>query len=580
MVKIVIIGISFLYPCMFFGGEKTTIHSIHIDGNQAMSSSELLGRMISKERSPYLPSQLSGDVQSLLQLYHQRGYYYTEIRIDSLFFNSESVAVDIFLAIEEGVQATIGTIDIKGSTVFSSEEILQQFETRVGEFLDQETIERDIASLLSTYEKIGYPFISIKVTDISIYNHESSARLRVELLVDEGSKVKINEIQVRGNKETQDQVVVRETRIKLNEDYNHEKVVKIPDRLNRLNIFSSVHDPELYVNATGGGILIEVEEGNTNTFDGVFGYVPSSISGESGVLSGMVDVSMRNLFGTARRLNIHWLRDDRHSQEVALYYREPWLLDYPVNMSGSFFQRQQDTIYVQRTVEIKADFLLTESWSIGGLFNHEVVIPSSQILQSGTQSVLGSRTITSGIEVQFDSRNDLLSPTAGVFYRTDYRVGNKKIFDKDETSTVQKVSLDAELIVGTYPRQVAVLGLHGRQRTSVLNEVSDFYRLGGARTLRGYRENQFRGSRVAWTNVEYRFLLARRSFLFGFFDTGYFFVPGDERFGVVPQQSVKYGYGLGIRLETSLGNIGVSFALGEGDSFNQAKIHIGLVNQF
>jgi outer membrane translocation and assembly module TamA len=50
--------------------------------------------------------------------------------------------------------------------------------------------------------------------------------------------------------------------------------------------------------------------------------------------------------------------------------------------------------------------------------------------------------------------------------------------------------------------------------------------------------------------------------------------------GISSTQHLKYGYGVGIRLETSLGNIGVSFALGAGDSFTQAKLHISLINDF
>jgi outer membrane protein insertion porin family len=104
--------------------------------------------------------------------------------------------------------------------------------------------------------------------------------------------------------------------------------------------------------------------------------------------------------------------------------------------------------------------------------------------------------------------------------------------------------------------------------------------MGGARTLRGYRENQFFGSRIAWTNTEYRFLLARRTFIYGFVDTGYYFRPKDDLRLSPKAEGFKYGYGLGLLVETSLGYLGVSFALGQGDSFNNGKIHFGLINEF
>ena len=122
--------------------------------------------------------------------------------------------------------------------------------------------------------------------------------------------------------------------------------------------------------------------------------------------------------------------------------------------------------------------------------------------------------------------------------------------------------------------------IHGRELRSAQPEEGDLYRFGGMRSLRGYREHQFLGSRVAWSNTEYRFLLARRSFLYAFFDAGYYFRPADA-LRLIPQaDAFKQGYGIGVQLETGLGNLGVSFALGQGDSFSNGKIHFGLINDF
>ena len=106
------------------------------------------------------------------------------------------------------------------------------------------------------------------------------------------------------------------------------------------------------------------------------------------------------------------------------------------------------------------------------------------------------------------------------------------------------------------------------------------FRFGGTNSLRGYRENQFLGTLVGWTNAEYRLLLARRSYAFTFFDTGYYRRPADARYGTDVTESFTFGYGLGIRLDTPVGNIGVSFALGRGDAVSDTKVHVGLVNEF
>ncbi|MEK6572348.1 MAG: hypothetical protein AABZ61_13315, partial [Bacteroidota bacterium] len=66
----------------------------------------------------------------------------------------------------------------------------------------------------------------------------------------------------------------------------------------------------------------------------------------------------------------------------------------------------------------------------------------------------------------------------------------------------------------------------------------------------------------------------------GFLDTGYYFRPADERRGVLSSEALKVGYGIGFRVETSLGVLGVSYALGRGDTFSSGKIHFAIFNQF
>ena len=122
--------------------------------------------------------------------------------------------------------------------------------------------------------------------------------------------------------------------------------------------------------------------------------------------------------------------------------------------------------------------------------------------------------------------------------------------------------------------------LHGGELRGPFFETSDLFRMGGFNSLRGYKEDQFLGSRIIWGNFEYRFLLTNRTYFFLFFDNGYFLRKEDVDRNIPKIEGYKTGYGLGINLETSLGILGVSFAFGEGDSFSDGKIHFGIINNF
>jgi outer membrane translocation and assembly module TamA len=45
-------------------------------------------------------------------------------------------------------------------------------------------------------------------------------------------------------------------------------------------------------------------------------------------------------------------------------------------------------------------------------------------------------------------------------------------------------------------------------------------------------------------------------------------------------ETTKFGYGIGLRVDSGLGMIGVNIGFGEGDTFSTAKLHVRLMNEF
>lgn len=562
-----------------------TIRSLSLTGNRAFTAREIGDAIASRPGAPFLPSTLQNDLRTIAALYRAEGYLAAHASDAGPRYSPDSSLVDLAVTVDEGRRTVLGVLAFEGNTVLTDADVRTAFDVVPGRPLDEPALERDIDALLGTYELAGYPFARCTVGDVARRPGEDEDSADVTLRIVEGERMTIDEIRVRGNRETDASVIIRETRLEPGETYNPAKINAIRQRLNRLNIFSSVAEPELYLHGPAGGLLITVQEGNTSTFDGILGYIPPSATGGAGTLTGLASVSMRNLFGTGRKLSLKWQREDRSSQEIGVRYVEPWLFGAPVNLGGGFLQRQQDSSYVRRAFDVKAELMFSEELSVGVLLNSERVIPSGD---STIARVIGSTSTTGGIEILYDSRDDPASPTSGARYGTDYHYGRKTVGAVPPAlagraiagGTLQRIGIDLDFFVTTFRRQVVAVGLHGREVRTGQPQESDMFRFGGTNTMRGYRENQFLGSRIAWTNAEYRFLLARRSFVYGFIDTGYFFRPADDLRGTPSSEAFRSGYGIGVRLDTPLGNVGVSIALGQGDTFGTAKIHFGLINDF
>lgn len=580
--------IMLFFACFWDISAQAKIDEISFHGNNRFSKSELTNFMVTREDLDLNPAQLDLDLISIRQSYKKNGYLFA--RIDSALVNytSDSSYASIEIYLDEGEQVEIGKIDLRGNNRFSSSRLLELFETEPGDVLNEGTLNTDISELLAFYESNGMPFAKASVTGVSIYDEGSQKKLAVEIDIDENSEIIIDEVKIRGNEITNNEVITRELKLPKDKKITSQTLEDIQDRLEKLGIFSEVKTPKIYTikGQDRSGLLIEVVEGNTSTFDGIIGYIPPVEGEEDGYFTGLVNLSFRNLFGTGRSIDARWQQEVRETQELQFKYYEPYIFNYPVSIGVGFLQRIQDTTYTRRNFDLRGDYILTEKFTITGLLGYDRVIPAE-----GGNNILiiaDSRILLSGVELLFDNRDDVYFPTSGQLYRTSYAYGDKKIFNLDELGplgykesySLQRYSLLLNNYFSFIKRTALVVRVFGGEVRGDRLEESDLFRVGGISTVRGYREEQFLASRLAYSNVEMRLALTRRNYLFAFYDFGYFERPADELNNFPGQNEFIYGYGAGITIETGLGQIGVSYALGKGDGILDGKIHFGLVNSF
>ena len=584
------IKIFFLFFLLFApAGYSQQINSIEIEGNKSFDKDQITGWSGISTGEKIFPGLIDSVKSKLAFNLAQRGYINSSFSGTSLVFSADSQKVDVNIRIKEGEPSYVNKIYLVYSDSVKSNDVLDQFEFLEGQIFDKDLLEEAIHNSLSYFENNGYPFTKIILSSV-VFLRDSSGNSNladVHLKIEKGNKSKIDKIEIAGNKNTKDYVITRALRIEMGEPYSQKKVDELPERLNRLGFFEPVGKPEFYINSRNEGVLlVTVKEKQTNNFDGIIGYIPSTISGQSGYLTGLVNVSMRNLFGTGRAAAVRWQQFDRYSQELELKYLEPWIFNFPFNLNGSFYQRKQDTSYVQRKLQGGIEFLATENISASFFVSSESVIPSQSV--NSVFTVYHSNAVTTGINLTIDTRDDPYAPTGGILFTNLYSFSKKTIYGPEKYFTpdlqtklnFQRIEVAISAYHELFNKQIIALGLHGKELNGPSFEISDLYRLGGTNSLRGYREDRFLGSRIFWSNLEYRLLLTRRTFGFLFFDTGYFFRKAEPERDILKTEGFKIGYGLGLNIETGLGILGVSFALAQGDSFSDGKIHFGLVNEF
>ena len=575
-----------LLPFTFINSQ--TIRNIEVSGNSVASKSEILSWMgVSQGEKIY--HGIIDSVKSRLALnYANSGYFHCIFDGTKIINLPDTQNVDLSVSIDENDPTYLNGINFINASRSDSINILPLFSYLEGKIFDRNSLEEAISSALTYYENNGNPFSKVTILSINFFRDSTEGKYLADLnlIIDRGKKSTINKIEIEGNTKTKDYVITREMRLSSGEKFSENLIKQIPYRLNRLGFFEPVAVPDYYIDAQNEGVLVvRVKDKQTNNFDGIIGYVPGDVN-SSGYVTGLVNISLRNIFGTGRAAAIRWQKLDRSSQELELKYLEPWVLGLPFNINAGLYQRKQDSTYIQRNLNFSFEFLANENFSAALTLSTESIIPSD--IDTLTLTVYNSNSVTTGLNLKLDTRDDPYSPTRGILFINSYSFSRKTINGPQKFITpglttnidLQRFELEFKIFYQPFQRQVIALGLNGKELRGSFLEVSDLYRLGGANTLRGYTEDQFLGSRIFWSNLEYRFLLSQRSFAFLFLDTGYFLRPEDASRNIPKTEGFRIGYGLGINLETGLGVIGVSYALGKGDSFSNGKIHFGIVNEF
>lgn len=572
----------FILPYQFLYSQKET--QLKITGNKIFTEKEYIS-WIAPSFNHITVSNVDSLVTDLINKnLLQEGYF--NYKINSIWLDTTNIRTNtIHLSISEGENTKIREIKFFEESSKDSLVDSDYFDSLIGDSFTKNRLEQSIESALLFFENNGYPFAKINIQ--SIHFNKDSNTVDINLIIFKNNLSTIDKVKIIGNDKTKDDVIINSLRITKGELYSQKKIENIPIILNRLRYFDLVKTPMYYINSQDEGVLeISVSEKSTNNFDGILGYVPAAQNESSGYFTGFVNINLRNIFGTGREATIRWEQLSNFTQELELKYLEPWLFNYPFNFNISYFQRKQDSTYVQRKIGGLFEYLATENISASIILENESIIPS--IDRKVAVNIFNSNSIYSGLQLKLDYRDDLYSPKSGIYFSSIYKYKSKNIRNNTMINITPNKSkfnynnyeLDFGIYYHIFKNQVLALGIHAKEIIGDFFEISDYYKLGGTNSLRGYRENQFLGNRILWTNLEWRSLLSLSSYIFAFLDYGYFLIDKDENRNILKNSDYLYGFGLGLSLNTALGIMRVSYALGEGKSFSEGLIHFGILNDF
>ncbi len=179
----------FCFSITSFGHADDTakgVKAIDVKGNKTVSSLTILAKLKTQIGAPLSSVVLNEDLKRLYGL-----GFFTDVRIEQEDVQ-DGVKV-VFIVVEKPV---LSEIRIEGSHKIHKDEIKKEMQSVIGDFVDQKRVRDDVEAVKKLYEKKG--FSQAKIDDSLDTNAETNQAV-LKVSIDEGTKVRIRQIQVTGN---------------------------------------------------------------------------------------------------------------------------------------------------------------------------------------------------------------------------------------------------------------------------------------------------------------------------------------------------------------------------------------------
>jgi outer membrane protein insertion porin family len=322
-------------------GPKTTVKRIGFVGNKAFSDGRLKDAIKTaetgllsflKSADVYDRDRIEADRELLRRFYLKNGY--ADIRIVSTLaeYDPANNGFAVTFNIEEGDLYRFGTVDIISNVRDVDPIVLRsRLRMRSGGVYNAELVERTVEDIAVEMSKRGYAFAQARPRG----DRDLQARLiNVTFVVEQGARVYIERLNIRGNTRTRDYVIRREFEIAEGDAYNRVLIDRAERRLKNLNFFKTVK----ITNEPGSApdrivINVDVEEQATGEFSISGGYSTSD------GLVGEVSVAERNLLGRGHYAKAA-VQYGEYTRGFELSFAEPYFLDNRILVGVDGFYKQ------------------------------------------------------------------------------------------------------------------------------------------------------------------------------------------------------------------------------------------------
>lgn len=622
--SMVALALTVLLGGAVWAQEAPLISGIRVEGNEYISADAILDEVkeILKLGEAYTEQKAATARQTIMDM-----GYFDEVAIS---YETVEAGVEVIIAVVE--KQRIEEIVFVGNTVMDDQTLAETVFTKIGHIIDDRIIRGDARRIEGNYEKEGY-FAIVAEAGVDEFGVLS-------FVINEA---RVEDIVIEGLKKTKEWVVRRQIHTQLGELFQAEELGEDIKRIFNMGIFENVKldlrpgeqeptkavKPVIQITEKPTGMvsiaaaysdldnfvmMLDIQENNlrgraerAKASLEMFGRTSYDVSFFEPYLDAR-DTSLDvNVFDTERRrrfmggaavalpdeefrerrtgATVKLARPTSASQRVSISLRSE-------KVSSSFFQ---GTRSLGPLASVGAAAAVAPQQTFDGRWRGgRSPIPDNPQLnpdRPGPGDIVGPIVVAAPLHPggrvnsitlgwTEDTRDIIIKPTRGGFRGLTCEIAGG-FMGGGESFQQYQIDQRRYFPMGNRRDVVAIRLLLGFSTGAV--PLFDSFSAGGARTLRGYEEDRYRGETLVLLNAEYRYRMSESLTVVGFVDAGDAFggkfptvVPGFDIPAEDQDFTMHLGVGAGIRAETPLGPLRLDFGFGEDGS----QVHFGFGHTF
>ena len=590
----VIVGVIWMMAALpACGQEGQKVAQIVITGNQNINKETIANVVKLAPGAQYTKEAADKDREAINAI----GYF------SAVSVRTEETPEGLRVIYDVAENAVVKEIKIVGAGPVPEETIRKLLRTQAGQVLNTETLKTDIDAIQRYYRDKGY--IAYVTEDIGI--DSKTGDLTIPILVHT-----VASVDIVGNKKTRESVFVREMKTRPGRYFNMKVLHEDVARILNLDLLDDVEMPKIEPAKDVGkvNVVIPVKEKKTGEVRVGLGYSNRSR------LVGRAELTETNLRGRGQGLTLLWETTTTEnalggsaSYEVGFY--EPWIDKKHTSLSFNVFNKllyRFSPSFIGGTGTVNGQTY--NERRKGGTFGlsrpftdftrafvtlRSERVHTSDIPTTGTTGLISlNGPIRSGtIKLLNNTRDFDKDPAVGWYKSVSVELGSADVIEKSSSGSralkgpFRKLQIDIRHYWSRGGRKMTPTDKRTTIAARILLGVSsgdipffEQYFVGGADTLRGYREDRFWGDRMAVASIEYRkpFGQSLTGVLFADYGDAWagrsnILLPGLAQHS---ELSPRFGTGVGLRVNTAIGSLRLDYGIGsEG-----ARTHFSIGHTF